>query len=332
MKLVSEYPRDDVLSELLRSIRVCSTVYCHSELTAPWGFRVDAQAMASFHLVLEGACWLEVQDGEHPIPLTSGDLVILPRGQTHQLRDDLSRRVRALKEIIASHAAGDGLHLRYGGSGARTELLCGSFVIEDRDALPVLAALPPVLHVQSQNGRPAEWLETMLTLIRQETTSGHLGGEAVVTKLTDVLLAQAIRQYRPSFAGFHSPGLTTVKDPQIAGALRLMHEQPHRAWTASALATCVAMSRSAFSARFRLVIGEPPMRYLTRYRLTRAADRLRTSGESLVDIALQTGYASDVALSKAFKRYFGMSPGAFRHATQKAGERVPLDGSRAQTG
>src|SRR5437588_11756666 len=92
---------------------------------------------------------------------------------------------------------------------------------------------------------------------------------------------------------------------------RLMHEQPHRAWTASTLATCVAMSRSAFSARFRRVIGEPPMRYLTRYRLARAADRLRTSGESLVDIALQTGYASDVALSKAFKRHFGMFAGCF---------------------
>jgi AraC-like DNA-binding protein len=150
--------------------------------------------------------------------------------------------------------------------------------------------------------------------------------------MTDVLLAQAICQYRPSFAGFHSPRLTTVKDPQIAGALRLMHEQPHRAWTASALATCVAMSRSAFSARFRLVIGEPPMRYLTRYRLARAAHRLRTSGESLMDIALQTGYASDVALSTAFKRYFGISPGAFRHATQKAGERVPSDGALAQQG
>jgi transcriptional regulator GlxA family with amidase domain len=123
-----------------------------------------------------------------------------------------------------------------------------------------------------------------------------------------------------------------VETPGFFAVLPVMHEQPQRAWTASALATCVAMSRSAFSARFRLVIGEPPMRYLTCYRLARAADRLRTSGESLVDIALQTGYASDVALSKAFKRYFGMSPGAFRHATQKAGERVPLDGSQAQTG
>jgi len=309
---------------------VCSTVYCHSELTAPWGFRVDAQAMASFHLVIEGACWLEVHGDERPIPLKSGDLVMIPRGQAHQLRDDLSRRVRALEELIASHATTDGRHLRYGGSGARTELLCGGFVIEDRDALPVLAALPPVIHVQSQNGRPAEWLQTMLALVRHELASGYPGGEAVVAKLTDALLAQAIRQYRPSVDGFHTPGLAAVKDPQIAGALRLMHEQPQRAWTASALAAHVAMSRSAFAARFRLVIGESPMRYLTRYRLARAADRLRTSGESLVDIALQTGYASDVALSKAFKRHFGVSPGAFRHATRQAGARLPSHGARAR--
>lgn len=316
MKQVSNFFPNDVLSELLRSIRVHSTIYCHSELTAPWGFRVDARAVASFHLVIEGTCWLEVQDGARPILLTKGDLVVLPHGHAHQVRDDLRHPARSLDDLIAMHMVADGRPLRYGGSGALTELLCGGFIIEDRDALPILAALPPVLYVQSQNSQPHEWLPAVIALLCNEIAAGNPGGEAVVTRLMDVLLAQAIRLYQPDLDGFRLPSLGILKDPQIASALRLIHEDPQCAWTANGLAARVAMSRSAFSTRFRLIIGESPMRYLTRYRLTKAADRLRTSGDSLLDIALQTGYASDVALSKAFKRYFGASPGAYRRSVQ----------------
>jgi hypothetical protein len=162
VKRVSGYPQDDVLSELLRSLRVCSTIYCHSELTAPWGFRVDARARASFHLVLEGVCWLEVQDGERPVPLGSGDLVMLLRGQTHQLRDDLRHRVRPLEELIAAHATADGQRLRYGGHGARTELLCGGFVIEDREGSRGAAAArgAPARYLRPESERPAACLAT----------------------------------------------------------------------------------------------------------------------------------------------------------------------------
>jgi AraC-like DNA-binding protein len=265
-------------------------------------------------MLLAGECWLDVPDVDQRVALSTGDLVILPRGHAHQLRDNLNRPVRALEEILASQAAPDKWHMYYGGGGARTELLCGGFVIEDRDALPALAALPPIIYVQSQRGRPPEWLEAVLKLLRQELTSRHLGSEAVVTKLTDLLLAEAIRRYRPGLDGVHLLGAATLRDERIASALRLMHEQPQYAWTAVELAERVNMSRSGFSTRFRLITGQPPMRYMTRYRLTRVANRLRTSGESLVDMALQHGYASDVGLSKAFKRYFGMSPGAYRDA------------------
>lgn len=315
MKLLSEFPRDDVLSELLRSMRVRSSIYCHSHLTAPWGFRIDARPVASFHLVMEGRCWLGVPGSIRPLLLVNGDLVILPHGHAHQLSDERGQHVRALDEIVASNSD-DRWRLRYGGNGRRTELLCGGFAIEECDGLPLLATLPSVIHVRGRDGQPADWLEPVLAMLRRELTAAHPGVEAIVTRLTDVLLVQAIRGHRPRLDGFGLPASGSFTDPQIASALRIIHEQPDRVWTVNALAAHVAMSRSAFSARFRQVIGESPIRYLMRFRLATAAERLRTSGESLVDIALETGYASDAALSKAFKRNFGVSPGAYRQAAR----------------
>jgi AraC-like DNA-binding protein len=236
------------------------------------------------------------------------------------LRSDLSCRAPLLDDLLVSHLVDNGRHLRYGGGGARTDLLCGGFEIDDREVHPMLVALSPVLHIHGQSEHPADWLETILHLLQHEMASWSPGAEAVVTRLTDVLLTQAIRRSHPGLDGFGSPRLGALRDPQIAAAMRLIHDQPEHAWTASDLAARVAMSRSAFSTRFRLITGEAPMRYLTRYRLARAADYLRTSSESLFGIALQTGYASDVSLSKAFKRYFGMAPGDYRKIAQS---RVP---------
>jgi AraC family transcriptional regulator, alkane utilization regulator len=314
MRRLNTFPRDDMLTELLWSIRVRSTVFCRSELSAPWGFGVVARASASFHLVLAGDGWLEVQDGEGPVVLASGDLVILPRGHAHRVRSDLSARVTLLDDLLALHSADNGRYLRYGGGGPRTELLCGSFTIEDQEAHPVLAALPSVLHIRGQDTRSAEWLPAILQLFQAELASWTPGAEALVTRLTDVLLTQAIRSQHPGLESFRSPPHGILSDPQIASALRLINEHPEHTWMAEELAAQVALSRSAFGARFRRVTGESPMRYLTHYRLARAAERLRTSNENLLLIAQRLGYASEASLSKAFKRHFGIAPGVYRRA------------------
>jgi transcriptional regulator GlxA family with amidase domain len=165
-------------------------------------------------------------------------------------------------------------------------------------------------------------------LLRHELTSGYPGSEAVVTRLADLLLAQAVRMSGADLDGFRASGRVALQDAQIATALRLMHDRSHHAWTIGELARCVAMSRSAFATRFKLLTGEAPMHYLTRYRLARAADRVRTSTDSLSEIALQTGYASDVALSKAFRRHFGMAPGAYRGAVQGGSNGVAAASNR----
>jgi AraC-like DNA-binding protein/mannose-6-phosphate isomerase-like protein (cupin superfamily) len=316
VKLASEFPHADLLSEFLRSLRVRSTTYCFSEMTTPWGFRVEAQAVAAFHFVVSGACWIEAQDLDRPIRLQTGDLAVVPPGHAHQVRDDLRSPVRPLQQIIASHASQEGRRLQWGGDGARTQLLCGHLIFEDGAALPPLEYLPPVVHLRSRDGRPAAWLETIIDLLLQEMTAGAPGGEAVVVRLLDLLLAQALRTFEPGLEGALPPAPLVLTDREIATALRLIHDQPHHSWTTIELAKRTAMSRSGFAARFRHLTGEAPMRYLAQYRLARAADLLRGSNATLLDIAMRTGYSSDAALSKAFRRRFGLAPGEYRKANQ----------------
>jgi AraC-like DNA-binding protein len=251
---------------------------------------------------------------EHAIHLGSGDLVMLPRGHAHELSDDLGSRVLPLEDLLEFTTNG-GRRLQYGGDGPRTALVCGVFVVENQEALPALEVLPAIVHLRGEGGRPPPWLEVVLDLLGGEITSTSSGSEAAATRLMDFMFAQAMRAVKPQGEDVIAAGFPALRDRQIAGALRMIYEQPQHPWTTSNLAASVAMSRSSFAARFRRLTGESPMRYLAHYRLARAADLLRTSDATLFDVALRTGYTSDVALSKAFKREFGLSPGTYRRAS-----------------
>jgi transcriptional regulator GlxA family with amidase domain len=202
-------------------------------------------------------------------------------------------------------------------------LLCGYFILEHEAALPALEFLPPVIHLRSQDGRPAAWLETIVELLIQEMTSRGAGSEAVVIRLIDVLRAQALRTLNPGLGDTLPSGSLALTDREIAIALRLIHDQPDHPWTTNELAERIALSRSGFAARFRHLIGESPMRYIARYRLARASALLCSSNATLSDIALQTGYSSDVTLSKAFKRQFGLSPGDYRKVGPRRSSATP---------
>jgi AraC-like DNA-binding protein len=279
-------------------------------MTAPWGFRVQRRDVASFHLVVEGRCWLDVDGLDGALPLVAGDLVVLPGGHAHQLRDSPTSAATDLVEILADHPLSEGARLSYGNGGERTDLLCGGFVVESPDPQVLRAALPPVVHVAGQRGRAVEWLAALLKLLNDELASRTPGAEVVVARLSDVLLTKVLGACLAQ--GGRSAASAAARDPQIATALRLIHECPDGDWTVEALASQVALSRSAFAARFRRLTGCSPMRYVARVRMRRAADYLRGSRKSLDEIARLTGYESDVALSKAFRRHFGASPGLFR--------------------
>jgi AraC-like DNA-binding protein/mannose-6-phosphate isomerase-like protein (cupin superfamily) len=316
MKRLNEFPRGDVLSDLLSGLRVQSTVFCRSELRAPWGFEVDAQETAAFHLVVSGAAWLEAEDFGRPLRLSAGDLVILSQGQAHTMRDDRTSRVTALDDLVSGWS-GDG-PLRYGGAGPETELLCGGFVVDGAEVSPLLASLPDVIRIEGRRGQPSERLEATLELIQNEFRLFAPGADAIVTRLADLLLTQALRAFLSESGGRALAPLGALRDRQVAAAVALVHERPEHPWTVTELASRVAMSRSAFSARFRQLTGEPPMRFVTRYRLSRAAELLRATDRSILEIARLTGYDSAVSLTKAFTRRFGVSPGRYRRAQPTA--------------
>jgi AraC-like DNA-binding protein len=302
MRRLSELPSDDVLSEVLRAVRVRSTVWCLSDLAEPWAFGVAPREAASFHLVLGGRGVLDVDGVARDVEIAAGNLVVLPHGHGHALRDGPGTPVRLLDDLLAETPALDGRLVR-GHGGARTEILCGGFVLEGRSAAPLLALLPPFLHVRGPN----DWLDGTISLLRQELPAFAPGADAVVTRLTDLLVTQAIREVLSA-----SDGAGALRDPLAAAAVRLLHDRPDHPWTVEELAHAVALSRSALSERFKAATGESPHRYLTRIRLTRAAEELRTTDAPVYEIARRYGYGSDVSFSKAFRRAVGVSPGRYR--------------------
>jgi AraC-like DNA-binding protein len=242
----------------------------------------------------------------------TGDLIILPRGQGHTIRDLKTSPVLWLDRILDENPPRDG-HLLHGGGGERSELLCGGFAIDQLAARPVLEALPAVVHLRGHEGRAPEWLSGLIRMIAVEMAAGERGGEAVVSRLSDALLAQALRQSLlevEKTAG----GASAISDRQVARALRLLRERPDQRWSVPKLASAVGMSRSGFAERFRAATGDAPIQWLTRFRLARAAEYLRTTDAGIREIARLTGYDSEVSISKAFRRHFGIPPGAYRKA------------------
>jgi AraC-like DNA-binding protein len=311
MRTLGRFSEDDGLSQLLLRLTVTSTVYCLSDMSSPWGFRVAARPRPAFHLLTSGTAWLEVDGDAEGVRLQSGDLVILPRGNGHQLRDSQQSRVLWLDDILADTPPVQG-RLRHGGGGERAELICGGFAIDQLTARPLLEGLPEVVHLRGHEGRSPEWLSGLIRMISVEMASNGPGAEAVVSRLTDALLAQALRNHLLESDGA-SP--SPVSDAQVARALRIMRERPAERWSVPRLAAAVGLSRSAFAERFRSATGESPIQSLTRYRLSQAASYLRTSDAGVGEIARRTGYDSEASISKAFRRQYGTSPGAYRKAT-----------------
>lgn len=312
MELLTDFDPSDQVSQLLRVIRIRSTVYCRSLMGAPWGFGVQAHGNPAFHVVTAGCCWLEVDGEPGQIPLAAGDLALLPGGNRHWMRDEPTTPATELEEILATAPPDRHRRLRYGGSGPVTGLLCGGFAVEASPGHPILRALPPAVVIRGTHGHPVPWLSATLDLLSAETATEAPGAEEVVTRLADVLLTQALRSALNQLQSPGGAGLLALGDRQIASAIELIHSQPEHGWTIGELASEVSLSRSAFSARFRELVGESPLRYLTRTRLVHAAELLRTSDASLAQIAARTGYGTEFSFGKAFKRTFGIAPGAYR--------------------
>jgi len=300
----------DELSDSLRSISVRSVVFCRSEFTAPWGFRVEDTAIAKFHLVLRGQAHLALDGQDDMQHLRGGDVVILPRGTGHVLTDAPGSPAPSLDGILIDHPVDEAGSMSYGGGGAVTTVVCGGF---GTDALPteLIEQLPRVLVLGSADRGVSRWLEPLAALLAAEHPPSP-GDSAVLAKVADVFLTEFLRQYLGSHRMLQLQVKALDDDVPIATALRLMRDKPGRPWTIAQLAKAVGLSRTSFAARFRHTVGEPPMTHLTRLRLSGGAGYLWSTSRTIGDIAREVGYDNEASFSKAFKRIYGRSPGTFR--------------------
>ncbi|MEV0680343.1 AraC family transcriptional regulator [Actinosynnema sp. NPDC050436] len=299
----------DQLGEALHLLRLTGTLYCRAELGAPWGISVPPlDGFMTFGIVTAGSCLWEV-DGAAPLTLGPGTLVLVPHGTPHLVRSAAGVAVRDLFGLPVEQIGDRYEVLRHGGSGAVTQITYGVVRFDHVAAQRLVAQLPLVLRVDAWDD---DWLHSTLRLIAREAAAPRAGGETVITRLADVLVVQAIRAWLDTAPEARVGWLAALRDPHVGRALTALHRFPERDWTVVALAREAGLSRSVFAGRFTELVGEPVMRYLTRWRMQQAQDRLRHTAETVGAVAHRFGYRSEAAFSRAYKRAFGVSPGAGR--------------------
>jgi AraC-like DNA-binding protein len=291
----------DVLTDALVAMRTGEPQSTLRRLSSPWSLHFPPVKGAGFHVVLEGSCWLVAPEGP-PLRLGPGDVAFLHRGRGHGLAEDPAT---ALAAIEAGAAPADT------SAAASVTLLCGSYQLDQVRPHPLLRDLPDVLHLPAKVGRHPS-LRTTVELLGTELGAARPGTDAVVPALVDILLFFILRTWideQPELDGGWPAALAT---PGIAAALEAIHAEPARPWTVEELGRCAGMSRAVFARRFAALVGEPPLTYLTRWRLQRAAHLLRSSDEPLRAISERIGYTSSFAFAKSFKRAYGVAPGTYR--------------------
>ncbi|WAC70909.1 AraC family transcriptional regulator [Roseateles sp. SL47] len=314
----------DPLSDVLALLRVQSVLSARMEGRGHWALRFPSYRHMKFGGVLQGSRWLWVEGGT-PVRLAAGDFYLLTDGRPYCVASDPDLAPEDGVAVFSSHMGTDGI-VRYGDVGELNVVAAGRFTFhDDVGAQALLRLLPPVVHIPAGGAFNAP-LAALLPLVAMETVASAPGANVAAASLANLVLVQILRAH---LASAHQPPgwLGAMADASIGRALSMMHGDVGRRWTVDDLARAIGMSRTAFSTRFRERVGLPPLDYLTRWRMTLAADALRTGDASLMAIAERVGYASDTAFSNAFKRERGVSPGRFR--ALEADHRTREDGNRA---
>lgn len=302
----------DPLGEALHFLRMSGVFYGRSELTAPWGLELPVFPQTlMFHVVTSGRSWLQV-DGIEPCLLHPGDFALVPHGQGHRLTSEPGTPCARLFDVPREMVSERYEVLRHGGGGTLTQLICGAVRFDHPAAQQLIALLPRMIRIEAANMPHREWMQDTLRFMAAEAGTLRPGGETIVTRLADILVIQAIRAWIERDPAAQTGWLGALRDRQIGRAISLIHRDPARAWTLASLASEVAMSRSAFAARFTTLVGVPAMQYLAQWRMHTALASLKERDESVAALAERLGYQSEAAFSRAFKRHLGVSPGAAR--------------------
>ncbi|HUJ85854.1 MAG TPA: AraC family transcriptional regulator [Burkholderiales bacterium] len=314
----------DALSDVLKTVRLDGAVYLNAEFTAPWCARTRFGLMTAaglpgadgpavfFHYMLEGRCKVRLDAGGETLEAGPGDLILLPHDDTHILGSDLQLAPLDSTNLVALPPPGEMFELRHGGGGEPTRFVCGYLMCDRRTSRPLFQSLPKLLRISVGDGPGAAWIADMVRMGVRETASAHPGGATMLARMSELLFVESMRRYAATLPEGRSGWLAGLSDPHVGRALALLHADPARAWTVDDLAREVALSRSSLGERFGELIGEPPMQYLTRWRLGLAAQALRAGAEPIARIAGRIGYESEAAFNRAFKREFGAPPAKWR--------------------
>jgi AraC-like DNA-binding protein len=297
--------QNDVLSEVLTLIRLRGELVYTAFLGEPWGLQFQSGA-GHFHFVKTGTAWVAPTGGK-PTRVSEGDLVLLPLGKGHILADVLGSPVEKIEVVAVEHFDREKLVLSYGGGGYITQIVSGFFSFEGSPLPAVMSALPPTIHIPRGDAGSPAWLEAISNFLVSEAQQADPGCSLMISRLIDLLVIRTLRSWAATEAN-RIGWLGGLGEEGIGRVLSAMHADPFHHWTVRAFAKIAGMSRSTFAEHFTRAVGEPPLRYLSRWRLTLAADLLRSSGLKVTEVAYRSGYASDAAFSRAFKAHFGYAP------------------------
>jgi len=321
----------DALSDLLHTVKLKGALFLEARFTSPWCVETHPSHGAAemlrplnpvvfFHLVAQGRCKVRLAAGGEPIDLACGDLVLMPQGDTNLLGSDLQLAPVDADTLLRPAPAGGLVTIDHGGGGDEARILCGFLSCDKALCRLLLDALPRLLRVPLGDGPGAAWLMSLARRGAQENTAPGPGSGTLLAKLAELLFVEAMRRYIESLPEQQTGWLAGLRDRYVGRALTLMHEQPAHHWTADDLAERVGLSPSALRQRFADLLGQPPMQYLTRWRLALAAAMLRSSDRAIAQVAEEFGYESESAFNRAFKREFEMPPAAWRRQrTRNAG-------------
>jgi AraC-like DNA-binding protein len=330
----------DPLSDVLRSVHLRGAIFYYVSFRDEWvaetpgapqlsdALMPGAEHVLAYHLIAKGSGWAAT-DGEPPVRLATGDIVMFPRGHAHMLssapglraqQDDSDWRVTTRddpKPIAVAYHRGV---LRPGAvmpaDEASTVVVCGFIGCDLRPFNPLIAALPRLLHLPA--GGVGAWVPPMLHHAVSESRQSRPGSEAVLERVSEMVFVDAARRYLESLPEGASGWLGALRDRHVGKAIGLLHARPAEPWTIDELGRQVGLSRSALHERFAALVGQPPMQYLTNWRMQRSAGLLRDGDATVAAIAQEVGYDSEAAFARAFKRLVGLPPAAWRRAQRSS--------------
>ncbi|HUL92422.1 MAG TPA: AraC family transcriptional regulator [Burkholderiales bacterium] len=313
----------DALSDLLQAVKLNGALFLEGRFTAPWcieshsgaeshGLFGEFDHIVFFHIITEGRCKVRLAAGGEALEAAAGDLILMPQDDTHVLGSDLQLAPVDAHSLVRRAPPGGMLTMAYEGGGNETRLMCGFLSCDRQLSRPLLDALPRLARVPLGDGPGAAWLMSLLRRGALENSAPGPGSGTLLAKLAELLFVEAMRRYIEALPEQETGWLAGLRDRHVGRALSLMHGRPAHDWTVDDLAEQVGLSRSALAQRFANLLGVPPMQYLTRWRLVLAASALRSGDRAIAQVAEESGYDSESAFNRAFKREFGMPPAAWR--------------------